>query len=243
MTLKSLLKSAIAVGAHRTGLSRIIASRYRGRGAIFALHSVVDDISPYPDQTLRCAADKLAWVLQWLKDEEWDFVSIDDAVRRLRTRDARPFAAFTLDDGFADNLTHVLPVMERFDAPFTVFVATGMITREIDAWWFGLAALVRKQDRITLGGLGWLVGPHLELLRAVADAYAGATGRRLPINGAGAAGAALADAGFPPSTVRGVVLIARTAGLVAHLAEEMERPIGMPLWLEAEHRSSAAAAE
>ncbi len=88
-----------------------------------------------------------------------------------------------------------------------------------------------------------VLGPHLELLRAVADAYAGATGRRLPINGAGAAGAALADAGFPPATVRGVVLIARTAGLVAHLAEEMERPIGMPLWLEAEHRSSAAAAE
>jgi peptidoglycan/xylan/chitin deacetylase (PgdA/CDA1 family) len=154
MTVKSLVRSAITSSAHRTGLSRVIAARYRGRGVIFALHSVVDDISRYPDQTLRCAADKLAWVLQWLRDEDLDFVSLDEAVRRLRTEDSRPFAAFTLDDGFADNLTHALPVMERFEAPFTVYVTTGMITREIDAWWFGLAALVSKQDRITLGGLG-----------------------------------------------------------------------------------------
>jgi hypothetical protein len=41
--------------------------------------------------------------------------------------------------------------------------------------------------------------------------------------------------------VRGVVLIARTAGLVAHLAEEAAHPIGMPLWLEAERRASAQA--
>jgi citrate synthase len=84
-----------------------------------------------------------------------------------------------------------------------------------------------------------VLGPHMQLLRGVADEYAEQTGRRLPINGAGAAGAALADAGFPPSSVRGVVLIARTAGLVAHLAEEAERPIGMPLWREAERRASA----
>ena len=40
-----------------------------------------------------------------------------------------------------------------------------------------------------------------------------------------------------PRDVRGVVLIARTVGLVAHLAEEADRPIGMPLWLEVERRS------
>ncbi|MCU1451804.1 MAG: citryl-CoA lyase [Acidimicrobiales bacterium] len=83
-----------------------------------------------------------------------------------------------------------------------------------------------------------LLGPHLRLLRFVADACEAAFGRRLPINGAGAAGAALADIGIPPGSVRGVVLVARTAGLVAHLTEEAEQPIGMPLWLEVERRAS-----
>lgn len=82
-----------------------------------------------------------------------------------------------------------------------------------------------------------LLGPHLRLLRFVADAHAEATGKALTINGAGAGGAALVDVGVPPGSVRGFVLIARTAGLVAHLAEEADAPIGKPLWLEVERRA------
>ncbi len=56
------------------------------------------------------------------------------------------------------------------------------------------------------------------------------TGRRLPINGAGVAGAALADLGFDWRIIRGFALLARTAGLLGHLAEEMRTPMAMPLW-------------
>jgi crotonobetaine/carnitine-CoA ligase len=83
-----------------------------------------------------------------------------------------------------------------------------------------------------------LLGPHLRLLELVAEVHEARTGRRLPINGAGAGGAALADLGLPPTSVRGFVLIARTAGLVAHLTEEAEEPIGKSLWLEVEARAS-----
>ncbi|HEX6312007.1 MAG TPA: citryl-CoA lyase [Acidimicrobiia bacterium] len=82
-----------------------------------------------------------------------------------------------------------------------------------------------------------VLGPHLRLLRCVAEAHAEASGRHLPINGAGAAGAALVDVGIPPASVRPFVLIGRTAGLVAHLAEEAEHPVGRPLWLEIERRA------
>ena len=70
----------------------------------------------------------------------------------------------------------------------------------------------------------------------VADANARQSGRALPINGAGAGGAALADLGFAPAIVRGFALLARTAGLVAHLAEEMAQPMGMPLFREIDER-------
>jgi citrate synthase len=81
-----------------------------------------------------------------------------------------------------------------------------------------------------------LLGPHARLLRLVAQAHEEASGKRLPVNGAGAAGAVLVDIGIRPDVVRGVVLIARTAGLVAHLAEEMDHPIGRDLWLDVERR-------
>lgn len=84
-----------------------------------------------------------------------------------------------------------------------------------------------------------LRGPHLDALEAVAQAYAERSGRALPINGAGAGGAALADLGFAAGIVRGFALLARTAGLVAHLAEEMSEPLGMQLFREVDRRASA----
>jgi citrate synthase len=82
-----------------------------------------------------------------------------------------------------------------------------------------------------------LVGSYLGRLRKVADVHRKQTGRELPINGAGVAGAALADLGFPIPLLRGFALLARTAGLLGHLAEEMEHPLGMPLYREVDERA------
>jgi citrate synthase len=81
-----------------------------------------------------------------------------------------------------------------------------------------------------------VLGPHMRLLEAVRAANEAISGRRLPINGAGAAGAALADMGLPAEAARGFALLARTAGLIGHLAEEAERPLGMPLYREIDRR-------
>jgi citrate synthase len=84
------------------------------------------------------------------------------------------------------------------------------------------------------------LGTYLARLREVAAAHARQTGRELPINGAGVAGAALADLGFPAPLLRGFALLARTAGLLGHLAEEMQSPIGMRLYREVDERAKYA---
>lgn len=74
-------------------------------------------------------------------------------------------------------------------------------------------------------------GPHLSLFEAIGRTHEQVLGRRLPLNGAGVCGAALADAGLPLELLRGVALLARTAGLLGHLAEELRRPVGMDVYL------------
>src|SRR3954447_16682269 len=73
-------------------------------------------------------------------------------------------------------------------------------------------------------------GPHLELFAAIGRVHPELLGRTLPLNGAGVCGAALADLGLPVELLRGFALLARTAGLLGHLAEEMRQPIGMQVY-------------
>jgi citrate synthase len=76
-----------------------------------------------------------------------------------------------------------------------------------------------------------LRGPHLRLFEAIGRVHEQVLGRRLPINGAGVCGAALADLGLPIELLRGFALLSRAAGLLGHLAEERRRPIAMDAYL------------
>jgi citrate synthase len=82
-----------------------------------------------------------------------------------------------------------------------------------------------------------LYGPHLRLFEAIGRVHPQVLGRTLPLNGAGTCGAALADLGLPPDLLRGFALLARTAGLLGHLAEEQRHPIGMDLYRLVEDRA------
>jgi citrate synthase len=70
---------------------------------------------------------------------------------------------------------------------------------------------------------------YVDILREIHRQLFPAYGRKLPLNVSGAIAAVLLDAGFPPEALKGIPLIARTGGLVAHLLEEQKRPIGLRL--------------
>ena len=72
-------------------------------------------------------------------------------------------------------------------------------------------------------------GEHVELSRLLGDAVAAEWGKPLPMNVSLPIAAVLLDLGYPVSTVKAVPILARTAGLLAHLAEEQENPIGFLL--------------
>ena len=69
-------------------------------------------------------------------------------------------------------------------------------------------------------------GPHVALARAFHDAVAEAWGKPLTMNVSMPIAGVMLDLGFSSATVKSVPILARTAGLLAHLAEEQQRPLG-----------------
>jgi citrate synthase len=77
-------------------------------------------------------------------------------------------------------------------------------------------------------------GPHVQLARSLRDAVADVLGKPLTMNVAMPIAAVLLDLGFPTTAVKAVPILARTAGLLAHLAEEQQHPLGFVMAAKAE---------
>ena len=84
----------------------------------------------------------------------------------------------------------------------------------------------RAERILELADARGVSGPHVLLARSLREAVAEASGKPLPMNVAMPIAAVMLDLGFPARVVNAVPILARTAGLLAHLAEEQEVPIG-----------------
>jgi citrate synthase len=77
-------------------------------------------------------------------------------------------------------------------------------------------------------------GPHIALARRLRDAVAAVWDKPLPMNVSMPIAAVMLDLGYPSSAVKTVPILARTAGLLAHLAEEQQLPLGFRMARAAE---------
>ena len=92
----------------------------------------------------------------------------------------------------------------------------------------------RAQRILELADERGVSGPHVLLARCLRDAAARAWGRPLTMNVAMPIAAVMLDLGFSAAAVKTVPILARTAGLLAHLAEEQQHPLGVLMAAQAE---------
>jgi len=84
----------------------------------------------------------------------------------------------------------------------------------------------RAERILELADARGVSGPHVARARRFRDAVAEEWERPLTMNVSMPIAAVMLDLGFPASAVKAVPILARTASLLAHLAEEQERPLG-----------------
>jgi citrate synthase len=92
----------------------------------------------------------------------------------------------------------------------------------------------RAERVLELADARGVSGPHVLLARSFRDGATKAWGKPLTMNVAMPIAAVMLDLDFPSPAVKAVPILARTAGLLAHLVEEQEQPIGFLMAARAE---------
>lgn len=148
----AFLKSGLDA-LYYSGAASVLAPITRGVGVIFMLHRVKADAGKAfdPNGILSITPDFLGAAIKRTRELGRDIVSIDEAVDRLSGNDtSRPFAVFTLDDGYRDNLECALPVFKEHDAPFTVYVSSAAPQGTAEFWWIGLEEIIARNDAVLI---------------------------------------------------------------------------------------------
>lgn len=123
-----------------------LRSFYRGIGTVLLYHRVVSDetssnaLHPYSGLTVqeRVFSEHMAYV-----KERYECLSLSEFVDRLKNGTLhRDCIAVTFDDGYRDNYTRALPILEKHQVPATVFVTTGLVDRVCRAWWYEQEAII-----------------------------------------------------------------------------------------------------
>ncbi len=136
-----------------TGGHRVIAPLTQGVGAIYMLHHVTPEPQRAfePNRILRITPEFLERSIQVTLDSGFDIVSLDEAHYRLAEGAfERPFACFTFDDGYRDNLTYAYPIFRKYNLPFAIYVPSAFPDGDGDLWWLTLQSVIDKIDRVKL---------------------------------------------------------------------------------------------
>ena len=156
MSFKNFAFKSIMNGLYFCGSHVMLRPWSGGLGAVLMLHHVRDNPASdfAPNAHLTISPNHLENTLQFLRRQNIDIISMDEAVKRIATgqnsANGKPFVAITFDDGYRDNAEIAAPILRQYDAPYTIFVATGLIDGTADLWWDGLEAVIRKQDRLLI---------------------------------------------------------------------------------------------
>ena len=139
-----------------TSFSRNRLSKEGAIGLVYMLHHITEkNPNGIPtNEDLKVSPKFLERIIIKYKKKRFSFISLDELSEIIVSGKIpdHPFIAFTIDDGYLDNYTKALPVFERQQVPFTIFVATDFIDQKAILWWDNLEDIILKNDSIRIGG-------------------------------------------------------------------------------------------
>lgn len=138
-----------------TPLSRKKLQTEGALGLVYMLHHITEKNNKGipTNEDLKVSPQFLERIIIKYKKQGFHFISLDELCKVIHSNKSpdHPIIAFTIDDGYLDNYTKALPVFERQQVPFTVFVASDLIDQKAILWWDILEDLILKNNTLKIG--------------------------------------------------------------------------------------------
>lgn len=137
----------------KTGIARVAQPFFGGLGAVLMFHHVGHRTPNYfgSNDHLSIKPEFLRLILEEFRQECIDIVSLDEAIRRINApQTTQPFVTLTFDDGYRDNIETAYPILQTYRVPFTLFVCSGFVDRNIPIWWLSLEHIIQANNVIEL---------------------------------------------------------------------------------------------
>jgi len=130
------------------------------RVPILMYHSISDT----PNDQLAVPPKQFEQQIDWLINDSFKIISLEEAVRRMRRRpglNLRKTVVLTFDDGYNDFLHNAAPILQKHCLPATIFIVMGRVGK-LSTW--DTSEVARKtlnwKEICQVKKLGFSIGSH-----------------------------------------------------------------------------------
>lgn len=135
-----------------TGINRILSNRSANNGLVIMYHGITQkNTSWFSPRHLQ--KDQFEEHLRYLK-RNFDCVSLDELTHSTQKHKTRKQIALTFDDGYLNNLTVALPLLEKYQIPVTFFISGICVEEKPTNFLF--PDLLQALERLKLKELKWV---------------------------------------------------------------------------------------
>jgi peptidoglycan/xylan/chitin deacetylase (PgdA/CDA1 family) len=118
-----------------------IRAQVAPRPRVLAYHRIERTELPDPFG-MYVAPEQFAQHLEWLRSRYRPMSLPQFLAARATGIVPRNAVVVTFDDGYADNVSNALPLLERFEVPATFFIAAGYVGSGREFWWDALERII-----------------------------------------------------------------------------------------------------
>ena len=128
-----------------------ILNNWQGPCSILCFHRVLKDMEMKelfsPTKSLGVSETKFHELISFLNNH-YTVISIDELYEHLKNKNKGHVVCLTFDDGYKDNLSNALPILENYGVPAAIYITTKGLEGNFNMWWFELWDFIANNSHI-----------------------------------------------------------------------------------------------